>query len=401
MRPPHESPTRQAVSSATPNSSMRGAPLTITSAASSTTAPSTQPPDTEPRKLPSPSITRCDPTGRGAEPQVSTTVASATSRPSSRQASAASKTSSSLVSILGVLSSPSRRCEAEPRVTSVAKRLSPGAAAAAERCVLDPVDGVPRPGNDFDGTYHLERSVLPGPDRQKTVPPGKRGAWRRLRFAGRDKAGRNMRTVAIGLVLGLAAAAKRGSHADRLAIELDFGVNGERAVLAHGDRVDLRRALLLAAVAALDPDRAGRAVDRHPQQRLCARGVRVDPRALNVGLEDPGLRQNTSAGVDAEPAVEANRGRFSLDDFDGVAHPTLLAHPQKWPGQTRSARPIRRRPPLAKLLGRETGRAARRAPCRDRPCWRDCGSGGRRPRAAASPEPPAPWPRSRRTSTRD
>src|SRR5262249_3678515 len=50
--PPHESPTFQAVSSATPNSSAFGLPLTITSSASVTTAPSTQPPETEPRKLP-------------------------------------------------------------------------------------------------------------------------------------------------------------------------------------------------------------------------------------------------------------------------------------------------------------------------------------------------------------
>ena len=53
----------------------------ITSSASVTTAPSTQPPDTEPRKLPWSSITRLEPTGRGAEPQVSTTVASATPSP--------------------------------------------------------------------------------------------------------------------------------------------------------------------------------------------------------------------------------------------------------------------------------------------------------------------------------
>ncbi len=57
--------------------------------ASVTTAPSTQPPETEPRKLPSSSITRLEPTGRGAEPQVSTTVASATPRPALRQSSAA------------------------------------------------------------------------------------------------------------------------------------------------------------------------------------------------------------------------------------------------------------------------------------------------------------------------
>ncbi len=79
MRPPQERPTRQAVSSATPNSSMRGAPSPMTSSASVTTAPSTQPPETEPWKLPSASITRWLPIGRGADPQVSTTVAMATS----------------------------------------------------------------------------------------------------------------------------------------------------------------------------------------------------------------------------------------------------------------------------------------------------------------------------------
>src|SRR5581483_4208723 len=100
MVPPHDSPTFHAVSSATPNSSIFGLPLSITSIASVTTAPSTQPPDTEPRKLPSSSITRFEPTGRGAEPQVSTTVASATPRPALRQSSAALRMSSSLASML-------------------------------------------------------------------------------------------------------------------------------------------------------------------------------------------------------------------------------------------------------------------------------------------------------------
>src|SRR6516165_4582997 len=99
MVPPQERPTFQAVSSATPNSSILGLPLSITSIASVTTAPSTQPPDTEPRKLPLLSITRLEPTGRGAEPQVSTTVASATPRPSRRQSSAALRMSSSRASI--------------------------------------------------------------------------------------------------------------------------------------------------------------------------------------------------------------------------------------------------------------------------------------------------------------
>src|SRR6187399_256238 len=97
MVPPQDKPTFQAVSSATPNSSIFGLPLPITSIASPTTAPSTQPPDTDPSKLPSPSTTRWLPTGRGAEPQVSTTVASATSRPALRHASAVASTSSSVL----------------------------------------------------------------------------------------------------------------------------------------------------------------------------------------------------------------------------------------------------------------------------------------------------------------
>src|SRR5262245_6598205 len=99
MVPPQESPTFQAVSSATPNSSVLGLPLSITSSASVTTAPSTQPPETDPRKLPSSSMTRFEPTGRGAEPQVSTTVASATPLPALRQSSAALRISSSVASV--------------------------------------------------------------------------------------------------------------------------------------------------------------------------------------------------------------------------------------------------------------------------------------------------------------
>src|SRR4051812_29573582 len=115
MVPPHDSPTFQAVSSATPNSSIFDLPLSITSMASVTTAPSTQPPDTEPRKLPSWSMTRLEPTGRGAEPQVSTTVASATPRPCRRQSSAALRMSSSRAS-MGILRcvGPNMGCEAHP-----------------------------------------------------------------------------------------------------------------------------------------------------------------------------------------------------------------------------------------------------------------------------------------------
>ena len=69
----------------------------MTSSASLTTAPSMQPPETEPTKAPSPSTANWLPTGRGEEPQVETTVASATSRPAWRQAAACSSTSSGQV----------------------------------------------------------------------------------------------------------------------------------------------------------------------------------------------------------------------------------------------------------------------------------------------------------------
>src|SRR3954462_8996158 len=99
MVPPQDSPTFQAVSSATPNSSILGLPLWITSSASVTTAPSTQPPETEPRNVPSSLMTRLEPAGRGAEPQVSTTVASATPWPAFCQSSAAFRMSWSRLSM--------------------------------------------------------------------------------------------------------------------------------------------------------------------------------------------------------------------------------------------------------------------------------------------------------------
>src|SRR6185437_1206355 len=138
MVPPQESPTFQAVSSATPNSSIFGLPLSITSSASVTTAPSTQPPDTDPRKLPSLSITRFEPVGRGAEPQVSTTVASATPRPSFRQSSAALRISSSRESI-GHLHRRARTLLAGPPLKMVCRG---------------------RPGNDQKDLRHLVKPCL-------------------------------------------------------------------------------------------------------------------------------------------------------------------------------------------------------------------------------------------------
>src|SRR5262245_11501700 len=81
ISPPQGSPTLQAVSSATPKVSVLGWPSDRIASASAIISPSTQPPETEPSKRPSGAITICPPTGTGAEPQVPTTVASAT-RPS-------------------------------------------------------------------------------------------------------------------------------------------------------------------------------------------------------------------------------------------------------------------------------------------------------------------------------
>src|SRR6516225_2455741 len=184
MRPPQESPTRQAVSSATPNSSIRGAPSAITSAASSTTAPSTQPPDTEPRKFPSPSMTRWEPTGRGADPQVSTTVAIATSRPASRQDSAAAKTSSSLV-IITMHLAVDRLGRHKPHLSvgTVTIWFSRRLPATTERRLLDTIDRAPGAGDDLDGTRDAQRAVRIGRDGKHAIALRERGACGRGRFA--------------------------------------------------------------------------------------------------------------------------------------------------------------------------------------------------------------------------
>src|SRR5262249_32785842 len=76
--PPQASPTSHAISLVTPNSRRRGMPSLITAIASRITAPSMQPPDTEPTNAPSSLTASWLPAGRGDEPQARTTVASAT-----------------------------------------------------------------------------------------------------------------------------------------------------------------------------------------------------------------------------------------------------------------------------------------------------------------------------------
>src|ERR1700722_11482451 len=323
MRPPQERPTRQAVSSATPNSSILGAPTAMTSSASVTTAPSTQPPETEPRKLPSPSITRCEPTGRGAEPQVSTTVATATSRPASRQSCAATRMSSSVLSIFSLcpldrprLRRRRRRNEADRLMRAVAIRLVLGCAATAKRGRLRPVDRTAGAGQDFDAAADPQRAIGVGRDFQDAAALGEHFARLGRRLAGRDKAGAGMRAVAIRFVGGGAAAAERGARADRLAGYFDLRADRQRAVLTNGDGIDGGNRLRRAAVMARHLDGPRGTVQRDENQLLRRGGVRVDPRPLDIRFENLGLGNHTAPRVDAPLPIETDRRPFAGDLLD-------------------------------------------------------------------------------------
>ena len=69
----------------TPKSSSCGVPVSIVFIAASATAPSMQPPDTDPAILPDLVTAIWLPAGRGELPQVSVTVATATCSPAARQ----------------------------------------------------------------------------------------------------------------------------------------------------------------------------------------------------------------------------------------------------------------------------------------------------------------------------
>jgi len=95
IRPPQLSPKDHTSSFAMPNSSSSGAPVSMTFRARRTTSPSMQPPETEPMNHPASSTSSWLPRGQGDGPQVATTVASATRRPSLHQAAANSNRSNS------------------------------------------------------------------------------------------------------------------------------------------------------------------------------------------------------------------------------------------------------------------------------------------------------------------
>src|SRR5439155_25582395 len=84
----------------TPKSSSCGEPLSIVFIAASATAPSMQPPDTDPAILPDLVTAIWLPAGRGELPQVSVTVATATCSPAARQVAAVLSTSSASVVLM-------------------------------------------------------------------------------------------------------------------------------------------------------------------------------------------------------------------------------------------------------------------------------------------------------------
>ena len=90
--PPQVSPISYGCS-AGPKLINLGTPEAATDRASSCTALSTQPPDTDPRTVPSSITTMAEPTGSGAEPCTATTVANVTCRPAATAATRASSRS--------------------------------------------------------------------------------------------------------------------------------------------------------------------------------------------------------------------------------------------------------------------------------------------------------------------
>src|SRR5947209_18292120 len=114
--PQQARPTEKARSSVTPKAASLGLPAFNTFCASSNTAPSMHPFDTEPAILPDLVTAIFEPSGRGLDPHVSTTVASAISSPASVHA-LSSPSTSRISHHLGAtrLSRPARR---RPRSSS-------------------------------------------------------------------------------------------------------------------------------------------------------------------------------------------------------------------------------------------------------------------------------------------
>src|SRR5438045_3989087 len=122
ISPPHGSPTSHASSSAIPYETSLGRPLAKTSVAWVATSLSTHPPETDPASSPLSETASFDPSGRGADRRVATTVASATAFPSARQRSIASSTSRTRLSLAASPRAPSSAAGRRSRRAAAGRR---------------------------------------------------------------------------------------------------------------------------------------------------------------------------------------------------------------------------------------------------------------------------------------
>src|SRR5690348_5043931 len=161
ISPPQGSPTSNASSSEMPYERSVGRPLSITSAACSATSDSTQPPDTEPTIAPVSDTASREPSGRGADLRVLTTVAMATRWPLSSISCTCSSTSR--IAVNGsVRRGP--RLRRLPRFRAAADTI-PGRSSAGPTTP----PGGPR-------SHHEDLHRKAARDRADLVPGGRRGA---------------------------------------------------------------------------------------------------------------------------------------------------------------------------------------------------------------------------------
>src|SRR5262249_4207779 len=144
------------------------------------------------------------------------------------------------------------------------------------------------------------------------------GARRRLTGCGKPDG--RMGAVTVRLVLRAAAAAERGAVACGLSVDAELRAEAEGAVFADLDQVDGRRRLVDAAVLSAVTNGARRTHVSDRDEMFDGRGVRVEPRALDVRLEHAGLPEHAVTGVDASLALEQEGERLAFHRLDAVGY---------------------------------------------------------------------------------
>jgi len=172
--------------------------------------------------------------------------------------------------------------------------------------------------NDLDVAGNDERTIRGWRDREGSGTLSKSLALCCRGFTGCDKSPARMGSVAKRFVLGLAAPAQSGTIRDRAVPNLYFCMESQRTILAQGNEIDTGRRLPFTTIGALDRNRARRTMMGNLQQGAGRRGVRIDPRPLNICLENIRLPQHALPCMDAEFAVEANSGFLPSDIFNRV-----------------------------------------------------------------------------------